>query len=621
MARCEHCHKEHGTELRLCPATGKLFAVDRFFPADTLLQGKYRLKSLLGVGEAAAVYSAVHNMLDKRVVVKLLSLGHVKGKEFVRQLVKDIQTASNTGHRGIVGAIDLGFTDNGFMFMVSEFVDGQPLDQAIKSEAPVSMARAAWMLSEILSALRSAHRVGVVHGDLKPSNVRLLKDEVGQETIQIMDFCVARVKRAVPAGSAEGGPSNRTLTYLSPEQLRGQDTELDSRADIYACGVTLYHLLTGVLPYAARDPVSLIAAILEGAAPPPSERDEALQINSEMDQLVLRALSVDPEQRFANPGEFLQELEPFLNQPDDSTDSVAEAGALQAFDSSALEANLVSLVDLEGNTSPDDEEQGGELDLAAFFAEDQATPVEQPEVRAPAQTGKMQVTQKPLRERAPGPDRQAQDDGVTSLDAVDDPFAPPDAADPFMPPDPPRPKKPRHGKLTGSHFSPPADKHEAELALDQDVFQSGADSLPQTSYDDGGNWTVGDSGPVRPVRSTSRSLASKRDAEREADLHRPLLLLLLLLHLLALGWAIWPARGELWASVSGDYGGMHALDLMTHPADAEVWIDGVRQRGRPIRVARDRDKVSLRVRAAGYRSQRLQINPAKRGALIIKLKR
>jgi hypothetical protein len=250
----------------------------------TLLDGRYALEDLLGRGGMAAVYRARDRRLDRPVAVKVLDR---PGPHTDAAAWREDRITAALHHPNIVTVYDSGTMPDGKPYLVLELIEGEPVARL----APLPPGRALALAEQVAGALAYAHARGVVHCDLTPHNV--LVDAFGQA--KLTDFGVAG-DEAEPVGETVYG----SAPYLAPERLRGAPTS--PAVDLYALGATLYHLLTGRPPYAARDPSELLARVDAGLPPPVSAA--ASGVPPAVDELVARALAPDPADRYPSAEAF-----------------------------------------------------------------------------------------------------------------------------------------------------------------------------------------------------------------------------------------------------------------------------------------------------------------------------
>lgn len=268
------------------------------------LDGRYELLELIGVGGMADIYRANDLEEDRIVAVKILKTEFAGSDEFLRRFRNESKAIALLSHQNIVKIYDVGFTDK-VQFIVMEYVDGVTLTDYIEQQGLLKWRDAVHFTVQILRALQHAHDRGIVHRDVKSSNVMLLRDG----TIKVMDFGIARFNRE----------NNKTMSdktigsvhYISPEQARGDIT--DERSDIYSVGVVLYEMLTGKKPFDGDNPMSIVLKHMQSAAKKPSELNST--IPEGLEQIVMRAMQKEPLQRYQTAGEMIKDLEDFKKNP------------------------------------------------------------------------------------------------------------------------------------------------------------------------------------------------------------------------------------------------------------------------------------------------------------------
>jgi eukaryotic-like serine/threonine-protein kinase len=290
----------------------------------TIIGERYRVLSRIGEGGMGTVFRVEHTLMKKVLALKLLRSEFSNVPDATRRFEREAQSASRLSHPNIISVTDFGHGAAGELFLVMEFVAGEPLSDVLARNGRMEPARACHIAGQILLALEHAHGQGVIHRDLKPANVMLIKDpDPGRpETVKILDFGIAKMTQA--QGQAGDEPLTRgvmifgTPSYMSPEQAAGQ--EADSRADLYSCGVILFEMLTGRKPFECEDLVKLLA--MQITAPPPRFAEVAphTRVPGELEAVVMRALEKERDKRFATAAAFRAAL-------DVSATDVAERGA------------------------------------------------------------------------------------------------------------------------------------------------------------------------------------------------------------------------------------------------------------------------------------------------------
>ena len=252
-----------------------------------VFSNRYEVRREIAQGGMAEVYLAQDQLLNRPVALKALFPEYAREPSFVERFRREAQAAANLNHPNIVAIYDWGQED-GTYFIVMEYVEGRSLRDLIRSEAPLDPNQAAEITAEIASALGFAHRNGVVHRDVKPGNVLLTRTG----TVKVTDFGIAR------AGASDGltqtGSVMGTATYFSPEQAQG--LPVDGRSDVYALGVVLYEMVTGVAPFTGDSPVSVAYKHVREDVVLPTERNPDLP--PDLERIILTALAKPPENRY-----------------------------------------------------------------------------------------------------------------------------------------------------------------------------------------------------------------------------------------------------------------------------------------------------------------------------------
>ncbi len=268
------------------------------------LDGRYELLELIGVGGMADIYRARDIQEDRIVAVKILKTEFAGSDEFLRRFRNESKAIALLSHPNIVKIYDVGFTDK-VQFIVMEYVDGITLTDYIEQQGVLKWRDAVHFTVQVLRALQHAHDRGIVHRDVKSSNIMLLRDG----TIKVMDFGIARFNRENNKTMSE--KTIGSVHYISPEQARGDIT--DERSDIYSVGVALYEMLTGRKPFDGDTPVAIALKHMQSTPKRPSELNET--IPEGLEQIVLRAMQKEPSARYQTAGEMINDLEEFKKNP------------------------------------------------------------------------------------------------------------------------------------------------------------------------------------------------------------------------------------------------------------------------------------------------------------------
>ncbi|HWO22986.1 MAG TPA: serine/threonine-protein kinase [Kofleriaceae bacterium] len=275
-------------------------------PGQTI--GGYRILDKLGEGGMGKVYAAAHELLGKKVAIKVLLPQHSQNAELVQRFFNEARAATRINHPGIVEIFDFGRDQDGSAYIVMEYLRGESLAARLEREHTLSPAMVMRIIGQVTNALGQAHREGIIHRDLKPDNIFLVPDPdvIGGERAKILDFGIAKLTEDATAGvKTRAGVVIGTPTYMAPEQFRAASS-VDHRADIYALGVVLYEMLTGRPPFMAEGLMAMMEMHMFESPPPPRSLVPAL--SQALEQVVLRALAKRPEDRQASAEELAREL-------------------------------------------------------------------------------------------------------------------------------------------------------------------------------------------------------------------------------------------------------------------------------------------------------------------------
>ncbi len=262
-----------------------------------ILNHRYELERKIGEGGMARVYLGRDLRLNRRVAIKVLHEHYASDMTFLQRFHHEAQAAAGLRHPCIVNVYDVG-QDGDIHYIVMEYVEGSDLKSLLLRNGPLPIEQAVAIAEQVAEGLEAAHRMGMIHRDVKPQNI--LVSPSGE--VKITDFGIA--KSSLSTALTETGVTFGTADYLSPEQARGLSAT--PRSDIYALGVTLYEMLTGRLPFTGENAVAV--AMQHVSVDPPPPRMFNAQIPPRLEELVLAALSKNPDERPASAREFAQML-------------------------------------------------------------------------------------------------------------------------------------------------------------------------------------------------------------------------------------------------------------------------------------------------------------------------
>ncbi len=305
------CPKD-GTHLTGAPASSAAGSGGRLSPivAGQVVADRYRLLRKIGSGGMGDVYEARHVYIEKTVALKLLRQ-EILSPEAVARFQQEARAASRIGHENIVDVEDFGRLPDGSVYLAMEYLEGESLDAAIRRDL-LPLPRAIDIMCQVCRGLAAAHGKGIIHRDVKPENIFLVarggRDD-GRDTVKILDFGIAKVVAAESgvSGLTQTGAIFGTPHYMSPEQAMGK--ELNPKSDVYSCGVILYQLLTGLVPFKAETFMGVLTQHINAAPVAPSELAPDRGIPAVLEAVVLRALAKDPGHRQGSMADLQAALE------------------------------------------------------------------------------------------------------------------------------------------------------------------------------------------------------------------------------------------------------------------------------------------------------------------------
>jgi serine/threonine protein kinase/tetratricopeptide (TPR) repeat protein len=287
--------------------------------------GRYRILRELGRGGMGAVYLAHDGQLDRQVALKIPFFRDDDDAEAVGRFYREARAMATVHHASLCPVFDVGRFEH-WHFLTMAYIDGQSLSKMLKEMGRLSVTLATTLMTTVARALHKAHAAGIVHRDLKPSNIMLTSD---LEPI-IMDFGLARRKKAGEVELTQRGDVFGSPAYMAPEQVEARHDEIGPATDVYALGVILYQMVAGRRPFEGSQ-MSMFGQILACAPPPPSQfRPE---LSPEIDAICLKALSKAPAQRHTSAASFADHLSRLLNRPGGESRTISIHSGL---DSAAL---------------------------------------------------------------------------------------------------------------------------------------------------------------------------------------------------------------------------------------------------------------------------------------------
>ncbi|MCA9669331.1 MAG: protein kinase [Myxococcales bacterium] len=304
LKECPECGREFELDVNFCPADGTpLPEPDPHI--GSLLLDQIEIQEPCGHGSMGTVYRAWQRTMERKVAVKILKRELLRDSLVVRRFRREARAAARLSHPNIITVYLVGDTDEGLPFLVMELVEGCSLERLIENDAALPPARALHIARQIALALGEAHHHDIVHRDLKPANILLTDKRGTPDFVKVLDFGIAKILRSTDESQlTQTGAIFGTPYYLSPEQASGDD--VDHRCDIYSLGVILFRMVTGALPFDADSGMEVLVKHLKEEPPRPSEVREG--IPAALEDVILRAMSKSPAQRFESAEAFADAL-------------------------------------------------------------------------------------------------------------------------------------------------------------------------------------------------------------------------------------------------------------------------------------------------------------------------
>jgi serine/threonine protein kinase len=291
-----------------------------------VVEGRYKIESVIGQGSAGTVYKAVQELIGREVAIKVLHDYLVSDQEFIKRFTQEAKASSRLSHPNIITIYDFGTIPQGNRpYIAMDLLKGTPLSDLLNERNHLTVEETIPLFKQVCGALAEAHRQGVVHRDVKPENICLV-ERSGQKLFPIVvDFGIARlvqeesdVARITRTGTVCGSP-----TYMSPEQCTS--SKVDHRSDIYSLGVVIYETLTGEVPFLSDELVKVMAMHLSDPPKPLNSVREDLHFSQALEEVVYKSLQKNPDQRYQTMEEFSEALEAASKAPANAPEMVAPA--------------------------------------------------------------------------------------------------------------------------------------------------------------------------------------------------------------------------------------------------------------------------------------------------------
>lgn len=285
-----------------------------------IMQGKYRIIESVGGGAMGEVFKAEHIRMQKMVAIKILHRNVSDNAEIIERFKREARAAAAIDHANICNVMDFDITDEGDFYLVMEYLEGDTLKKRISEKGSIPPNEAVFIMQQLLSVLQCAHDKGIVHRDIKPENIALISKDGTDDFVKLLDFGIAHEDASRQPDDDDDAIKTKmglmygTPEYIAPEQANG--LEIDGRVDLYACGIILYEMLTGHVPFQSESFVNVIHQQI--FAPPPHILDTKIEFADQFDSIIQKLLEKDKEKRYKNATEVMNALRaiplpPFAN--------------------------------------------------------------------------------------------------------------------------------------------------------------------------------------------------------------------------------------------------------------------------------------------------------------------
>ncbi|MGD0695596.1 MAG: protein kinase [Terriglobia bacterium] len=314
MKSCPTCKATYPNEFVVCPQDGASLVELGEWTEGTVIRSKYRVVSKLGKGGMGTVYKVMHVAFNEVHALKVINPSLMSDDLFVKRFKHEAVVTRKLRHPNAVRVDDIDEAEDGRPIIVMEYIEGQSLKRLIKDLGPLPVPRVCTIIKQAAAALDAAHRLGMIHRDIKPDNIVLISTPEGEQA-KVLDFGIAKLKETQTGELAgvtltEAGTVVGTPAYMSPEQAEGKrGDELDGRADIYSLGIVMYQMLTGELPFKADTSMAMLLARLQKPPAPILSQHPELQIPEAIAKVVMKTLEKNPDHRPQNAELLIKEIE------------------------------------------------------------------------------------------------------------------------------------------------------------------------------------------------------------------------------------------------------------------------------------------------------------------------
>ncbi len=308
---CTACGRRFQGDMTVCPDDNMpLMTVPDEDLVGTILENKYEILEKIGAGGMGAVYKARHQLMHRQVAIKMVLAQLSANSMTLKRFTQEARATSQLNHPNILTVFDFGISPSNQPYLVMDFLEGVNFAKVLEETRQIPVPRAIGIFLQVCAALGHAHQKGIVHRDLKPSNIMLIELDGQPDFVKVLDFGIAKV-----LSSVDGETDNLTRTgevfgsplYMSPEQFRGKS--MDARSDIYSLGCVMYRSLAGICPVTGKDVLECMYKHVNETIPPFSVTAPEAEIPERLEQIIMKALAKDPDERYATMNDLRADLE------------------------------------------------------------------------------------------------------------------------------------------------------------------------------------------------------------------------------------------------------------------------------------------------------------------------
>lgn len=308
---CTACGRRFHGDMSVCPDDNMpLMTVPDEDLVGTVLENKYEILEKIGAGGMGAVYRARHQLMHRQVAIKMVLAQLSANSMTLKRFTQEARATSQLNHPNILTVFDFGISPSNQPYLVMDFLEGVNFGRVLEETRQIPVPRAIGIFLQVCAALGHAHQKGIVHRDLKPSNIMLIELDGQPDFVKVLDFGIAKV-----LSSVDGETDNLTRTgevfgsplYMSPEQFRGKS--MDARSDIYSLGCVMYRSLAGICPVTGKDVLECMYKHVNETIPPFSVTAPEAGVPERLEQIIMKALAKDPDDRYASMNDLRADLE------------------------------------------------------------------------------------------------------------------------------------------------------------------------------------------------------------------------------------------------------------------------------------------------------------------------